>query len=150
MSALQDRTTVTATRSRRRSSVTVAEYLTEQIRLSGKTQHEIAQEAGFNKPNIISMFKKGETKLPLSKVGPMARALGVDPVVLFRMVMNEYEPQTWQAIEETVLGQPVLTQNEIDIIEVIRTGKVSDPKIRTREDEIRILDAIAPMKSDNL
>lgn len=147
ITALQDRPTA-AVRSRRRN-ISVAEYLTDQIRLSGKTQQEIAQEAGFNKPNIISMLKKGETKLPLSKVAPMARALGVDPVVLFRMVMNEYEPQTWQAIEETILGQPVLTQNEIEIIELVRTGKVSDPKIRTREDEIRILEAVSLMKSDN-
>jgi transcriptional regulator with XRE-family HTH domain len=143
--AVQDRPISVTTRPRRRSSVTVAEYLTEQIRLSGKTQHEIANEAGFNKPNIISMFKKGETKLPLSKVGLMAKALGVDPVVLFRMVMNEYEPQTWQAIEETVLHQPVLTANEIEIIELLRTGKVTDPKIVTREDEIRLLDAVAPL-----
>lgn len=143
--AVQDRPISVTARSRRRSSVTVAEYLTEQIRLSGKTQHEIANEAGFNKPNIISMFKKGETKLPLSKVGLMAKALGVDPVVLFRMVMNEYEPQTWQAIEETVLHQPVLTANEIEIIELLRTGKVIDPKIVTREDEIRLLDAVAPL-----
>jgi transcriptional regulator with XRE-family HTH domain len=145
--ATQDRTISVTARPRRRSSVTVAEYLTEQIRLSGKTQHEIAQEAGFNKPNIISMFKKGETKLPLSKVGLMAKALGVDPVVLFRMVMNEYEPQTWQAIEETVLHQPVLTANEIEIIELLRTGKVVDPKIVTREDEIRLLDAVASLKN---
>lgn len=145
--AVQDRTISVAARPRRRNSVTVAEYLTEQIRLSGKTQHEIANEAGFNKPNIISMFKKGETKLPLSKVGPMAKALGVDPVALFRLVMSEYEPQTWQAIEETVLGQPVLTANEIEIIEVLRTGKVIDPKIVTREDEIRLLDAVAPLKA---
>jgi len=42
----------------------VAKYLDKQIdALKGvKTQREIALEAGYDKPNIISMFKRGEAK----------------------------------------------------------------------------------------
>ena len=44
---------------------TVAQYITIDVNGSGKTQREIAQEAGFPNPNIISMFKTGATRLPL-------------------------------------------------------------------------------------
>lgn len=139
-----------ATRTRAKArTITVAEYLSEQIRLCGKTQVEIAHEAGFNRANMISMLKHGEAKLPISKVGTIAKALGVDATYLFSLVMREYEPQTWAAIEEGILRQPVLSQNEIEIIDLIRTGKVANPKIRTVEDERRILDAVGALKPEN-
>lgn len=134
---------------RRRAPITVAEYLTQQIGLCGKTQSEIAREAGFGKPNIITMLKQGQTKLPIAKVGPMAAALGVDPLYLFKLTMQEYEPETWQILQESVLKQPAITQNEMEIIEVIRQGNVINPKIRTEEDKHRILDAVATLKPDN-
>ena len=36
---------------------TVADYFEMAIRLSGKSQREIAKAAGYSKPNIISMMK---------------------------------------------------------------------------------------------
>ena len=33
-----------------------------------KTQREIATEIGYDKPNMISMFKTGEAKVPLCKI----------------------------------------------------------------------------------
>jgi hypothetical protein len=128
--------------------VSVAEYLTQQIALSGKTNLDIAREAGFAKPNIISMIKKGDTKLPITKVAPMARALGVDPIHLFKLVMQEYQPDTWAALEEDILKQPVVTANEFEIIEVIRKSNVVNPKVRNNEDRKRILDAVATLKPD--
>lgn len=49
------------------SETSMARYLTKQIdALSGiKNQREIAAEIGYDKPNMISMFKRGETKVPL-------------------------------------------------------------------------------------
>lgn len=135
-------------RARPRSNVTVAEYLTQQISLCGKTQSEIAREAGFGKPNIITMLKQGTTKVPTVKIGPLARALEVDPLHLFKLVMNEYEPDTWDMIQDMILKQPFVTRNEMEIIEVIRTSNVVNPKITTDEDRHRILDVVAKMKPD--
>lgn len=121
-----------------RKRPTVAEYLTAQIDLCGKTQQEIAQECGFEKSNIITMFKQGKSKLPISRVPAMARALGVDPLYLFQLAFSEYEPDTWAAIEDAVLRQPLLTANEREILEVIRSSKVHDPKLRTAEEKGRL------------
>ncbi len=139
-----------STKSRRaKPQITVAEYLSQQINLCGKTQAEIAKEAGFAKANIITMFKQGNTKVPVSKVGPLAKALEVDPLHLYKLVMSEYEPDTWEMLQESVLKQPFVTKNEMEIIEVIRQSNVTNPKIRTEKERIRLLDAIATLKSDN-
>jgi transcriptional regulator with XRE-family HTH domain len=132
-----------------RNKVTVAEYLTAQIDLCGKTQKDIARECGFEKPNIITMLKQGTSKLPISRVGVMAKALGVDPLYLFQLAMNEYEPETWASIEELILRQPFVSQNEMDIIQLVRQANVVNPKVRTIEEKERILSAINKLRPDN-
>ena len=109
--------------------LTVAEYLTRKIDESGKTQKDIATEIGYDNPNIITMFKQGLTKLPLTTVGPIAEALDVDPAHLLRLVMNEYFPDTYRALEDC-LGTMVLTEHERALIEAYRLcTKDTDPKV---------------------
>lgn len=109
--------------------LTVAEYLTRKIDESGKTQKDIATEIGYDNPNIITMFKQGHTKLPLTTVGPFAEALDIDPAHLLRLVMAEYYPDTYRAVEGC-LGTMILTGNERALIEGYRwITKDSDPEV---------------------
>lgn len=126
----------------------VAEYLTWQINLCGKKQLEIAEICGFGKANIITMIKQGKTKLPLDKVGKMAKAIEVDPIHLFKMVMQEYMPETWTEVQR-MIGQEVITENELEFIKVIRESNVINPKLRTEEERIRLLDFVGTLHSDN-
>ena len=98
---------------------TVADFLADRLAESDKTQREIAEECGFEKPNIITMFKTGATKLPINRIGPLAKALNVDPAHLLRLVMTEYMPDTWEAIEN-VLQSTVLTANELELVRAYR------------------------------
>ena len=91
--------------------IAVAEFIRRQIHTCGKSQKEIAREAGFATPNIITMFKQGTTKIPVRKAGALAKALGVDPAYLLRLVLREYLPETYAAIEEIAPGL-ALTENE--------------------------------------
>jgi transcriptional regulator with XRE-family HTH domain len=141
-------TQTVAPKPRRNVPISVADYISQQVNLCGKSQQQVATEAGFNKPNIITMIKQGRTKLPLAKVGPMAHSLGVDPVYLFRLVMQEYDPDTWQAIEEHILQQPVLTENELDIIATIRCSNVPNPKLRNDDERQRLLEVVGTLKPD--
>ena len=50
-----------------------------------KTQAEIAEEAGFVNPNMVTMIKKGSTKLPIDRVPALAKALESDPALLLRL-----------------------------------------------------------------
>jgi hypothetical protein len=111
----------------------VADYLTQQITLCGKSQKEIAAEVGYDKPNIITMMKQGATKIPIVKVGAFARALEVDPAYLLRLVCMEYMPETWAAIEDALDGT-ILTRNERLFIQEYRrrTGNTDPiPPIRS-------------------
>lgn len=99
----------------------VADFVSMQIEKLGKLQSEVAKEAGFDKPNLITMIKQGKTKVPLAKIGLMARSLEVDPIYLFALCMNEYMPDTWAAIE-SLSSQPILTKNELEIIKAVRAA----------------------------
>lgn len=121
--------------------VTVAQYLTRQVEMSMKTQHAIAEEAGFQNPNVISILKRGVSKVPVNRVPALARALGVDPAYLLGLVMNEYMPETWQTISE-ILGKNLVTQAEHDVISVIREaseGYEARPVTGTEKEELAIL-----------
>ena len=76
----------------------VAKYISACIKASGKKQYEIALEAGFDSPNVITMIKQGKTKLPINKIGVMSKALEIDPVYLLKLCLSEYQPETYAAI----------------------------------------------------
>jgi len=57
---------------------TVARILAEAINRSPKNQTQIAQEVGFERPNMVSMIKQGYTNLPIYKVKLVADCLGLD------------------------------------------------------------------------
>lgn len=126
----------------------VAEYITWQIQLCGKSQTEIAQQTGFDKPNVITMIKQGKTKVPLNKIGSLAKALEIDPVHFFKLVMSEYQPDLLEIIT-AITGQPLVTKNEMEFIEVIRSSKVVNPKLRTDTERRKLREFVDTLKADN-
>ncbi len=103
---------------------TVAEYLAEQINLSPKLQVEIAKEAGFENPNVLTMMKQGKTKIPLNRIGSLAQALGINPRHLMRKVLEEYLPDTWASIELS-LGCLLLSPEEEALVLTYREMRIS-------------------------
>lgn len=100
----------------------VAEYLNAQIQIVstvGVRQKDIAAAMGYSKPNIITMFKQGLTKIPIEKVGPLAKVLGIDPIHLLKITMNDYMPDTYTAVLQ-MFGQEPLTEHEQEIVAAIR------------------------------
>lgn len=98
---------------------TVAEFIADRLAIIDKTQREVAAECGFETPNVITMFKQGKTKVPLDRIGPLAKALNVDPAHLLRLALQEYMPETWSSIEE-ILHSTVLTKNELELVRKYR------------------------------
>ncbi|TXT26298.1 MAG: hypothetical protein FD131_4233 [Rhodocyclaceae bacterium] len=96
-------------------NIFVADFITQKLAESDKTQCEISQLCGFENANVMTMIKTGKTKLPINRIGPFAKALEVDPAYLLRLVLSEYLPDTWQAIE-AVMQTPILSRNEADLI----------------------------------
>ncbi len=83
-----------------------------------KTQRQIAREAGYNTPNIISMIKSGETGVPFERIPALAAALELDPALLFRIVVEEYWPERYAAVN-AIFGM-VLTANEREFMRTVR------------------------------
>lgn len=100
--------------------ISAARYLEQQLAMCGKSQREVAEEIGYTNPNIITMFKNGATKIPVNKAGPIARALGVDPVFVLRLLMSEYMPEVWTEIEAVLSKNIALSGEDIDVAHFIR------------------------------
>ncbi|MBE0624229.1 MAG: hypothetical protein IH606_05385 [Burkholderiales bacterium] len=101
-------------------STTVAKYLEGIINTGAKSQIDIAADCGWPKPNMVCMVKQGVTRLPLDKVGPLAKSLDIDPIYLLRLTMQEYVPETFAAIEAAI-GTTILTEKERRLVEKYRT-----------------------------
>lgn len=106
--------------------LTVATYLETLFATCGKTQTQIAKEIGYSQSNILSMIKKGKTRLPIETIGPLATALGTDPAFLYRLAMTEYYPATWSAIEPFIGGAHYLSANEYELIRLMREAFKGD------------------------
>ena len=112
----------------------LAKYVAQRIaELAGrKTQAEIAAEAGFVNPNMLSMIKSGASKLPLDRVPQLARALDCDPAFLLRLAMDQALGSTAAKAVGEIFGTP-LTQNEREWIAEIRDASGdTDPRLTAR------------------
>ncbi len=99
---------------------------------SRKSQLQIANEAGFPNPNMITMIKNGTSKLALDRVPSMARAVECDPSYLMRLALDQAVGDTSaQAIVE-IFGTPV-TANELAWLQELRdaSGDIN-PRMTTR------------------
>lgn len=72
------------------------------INSSPKSQRQIAAEMGYDKPNLITMFKQGTTRVPAEKVPALASALDVDRAELLVMWFEDYAPDVLAAINENI------------------------------------------------
>lgn len=78
----------------------VSEYIGNAVSCSDKSQNQIAAEAGFPKPNIITMFKQGITRIPLDRVPALASALSVDARELMDLCLTEYRPDLEKTLQD--------------------------------------------------
>lgn len=115
-------------------STRLAQYLTRRIEeLRGtKNQVQIAEQAGFTTPNLISMLKNGASKLPIDRVPSMAKALDADPAYLLRLALEQSMGETAARAVGEIFGTPI-TANERGWIEEIRDASGdSDPRLTAR------------------
>ena len=73
--------------------------ITQALERTDKTQLQIALEMGYDKSNIITMFKQGLTRVPLEKIPAFAEATDQDAAELVRMWMEEFIPESWAVVQ---------------------------------------------------
>lgn len=98
---------------------TVAEYLAGEIVKFGMPLTEVYEAVASNRPTVLESIIVGTAKMPINKVAPLAKVLGIDPAFLLRMVMHEYMPETLAALDD-LTPSPILTENERELIKAYR------------------------------
>lgn len=97
----------------------VAQYLARCIARSGKTQLQIAEEAGFPTANVVSMMKTGQLKIPMARIPALAKSLDVDPREMFQHCLEAYDPELYELF--SVLAPAMLiSDREFVIIKHLR------------------------------
>jgi hypothetical protein len=71
----------------------------ELLNKTDKSQIEIARALGYPNANIITMFKKGTTRIPAEKIVSLALALGQDPALMLREWICAYMPKILPVID---------------------------------------------------
>lgn len=110
----------------------VAKFVSKKIQMIGKSQKDIAEQAGFDKPNMITMIKQGRTKLPIAKIGALAIALETDPVHLLKLCFSTYYPETWKVIAPFLVS--ALKTNELRLLNAVR-AETGDPLLYALSEE---------------
>jgi hypothetical protein len=104
--------------------MTLHEIIARRIDETRRSQKEMAAALGYRKPNIITMFKQGLTKIPLHQVIPIADLLGLDRAWLLRTAIAEYDPTLLAGID--IMLDRVATPNERLLLTELR--KLTDGK----------------------
>ena len=107
------------------STSQTAEYLRKAIEASSKTQREIAEQAGFRHPNVLSMMKSGETKVPIARIPDLADALRVPHVPFLLTAIEEYHPEVHEVLFE-YFGAG-LSRSELILLEVFDEARHAAP-----------------------
>ena len=77
----------------------LASLLDRHMATSDKPLYRIAKECGFGQPNVLSMIRKGQTKVPLTRIPALARSLELDERALFEAAVREYQPGLWTVLD---------------------------------------------------
>ena len=104
------------------SSYALAEWMNEKLaELSGMTNAEIAAELGYQRANIVAMWKTGKTRVALHALKGIAQLTNTPLEHLFPIWVEQY------ACEKRVEAQPytemlsrIVTPAEFKLIQMIR------------------------------
>lgn len=94
----------------------LAELITTRIQdiSAQKSQKEVAEEVGFPSTNVLSIIKRGATKLPLDRVEGMAKALGLDlETVMLPALRQYYSDEVISSLRQTFNSTETKTEREI-------------------------------------
>lgn len=101
----------------------------------GITQQEVAELAGYDKPNVLNMFKSGKTRVPLNRAVPLAKALDVDPAIFLMMVFKEYHPELYDVMKELIPETGLKSEAAVRVARMI--DKISaDSKLMLAPDRV--------------
>lgn len=98
----------------------LAEWFNKNVdHLTELTNEELAAKLGYTRPNIISMWRTGRTKIPLDRLAPLCDALNVDLSYLLPLWIEQYGGAEANARVLKVLRNTV-SESEMALVETAR------------------------------
>ena len=97
-----------------------------------KNQAQIAAEAGYPNPNMITMIKQGTSKVALDRVPALAKALDCDPAWLMRLALEQAIGSTAAMAVTDVFGDRVSANERAWLVEIRNASGETDPRLTTR------------------
>lgn len=97
-----------------------------------KNQAQIAAEAGYPNPNMVTMIKQGTSKVALDRVPALAKALDCDPAWLMRLALEQAIGSTAAMAVTDVFGDPVSANERTWLVGIRDASGETDPRLTTR------------------
>lgn len=98
----------------------LAKFIEEYAKRSGYSHEEIGIMCGFKTADLIYSFIRGDVRLPLDKVAPMAEVLGCDSAQLFALALREwFSPQLFDQMQEAFLVAPNVDPIDLQWLRVL-------------------------------
>jgi hypothetical protein len=131
----------------------LAQFLIDNWPSNSPTNAELAQRWDYNAAGIISMWKAGNSKVPIEMLPELATFLGVDLAMLLPLWVEQYDdPRSKKRVNNVAVQQAfqrMITGNEFKIIQRIRklfkAQKKLDPVLTAKQ-----LQAIEHVVADDM
>ncbi|MWP36109.1 XRE family transcriptional regulator [Rhodobacter sphaeroides] len=115
------------------SDTRLVKYLEKRIlEMRSKTQTQIAIQTGFANPNVLTMIKRGATKLPLDRAPALAKALEADEAYVLRLALEQTVGDTAAKAIIDILGSPISENERVWIEEIREASGHVDPRLTSR------------------
>lgn len=114
-----------------KSPTPLSEFLDSRWSGLGLTNLEAADRLNIGAANMISMWRTGQTPVPLARIPSLAELMGVDPTELYRLWLAQQRDRDKEvpAVFVELLQRRTVSSNEALIIDALRLAtKNTDPE----------------------
>jgi len=101
-------------------SFALAEWFNKNVDfLTELTNEELAEQLGYTRPNIISMWRTGRTRIPLDRLTKLSKLLNVDISFLLPLWVEQYGGgEAYAQVMKTL--QSTVSESEAKLVEAAR------------------------------
>ena len=92
--------------------ISASSLIQEHLAESPYSLNEVALLSGFQRPEVLEGILRADFRVPLDKVLPLAKALGCDEKLLFKLVMSSWFGADFVKTIEEVFGGKSLSETE--------------------------------------
>ncbi|KDP94905.1 hypothetical protein ER13_08580 [Brevundimonas sp. EAKA] len=105
-----------------KSPTPLSEFLDSRWSSLGLTNAEAADRLGMGAPNMISMWRTGQTPVPLARIPSLAVLLGVDPTEIYRLWLAQQRDRDKEVPADFVelIQRRTVSANEARVVDALR------------------------------